>query len=422
MTWSSDSVHDPAEDQPGPAGAPLAGIRVLDFSHAAAGPYVTMLMADLGADVIKIERPGRGDGSRTMGQPILGELNSDVYAAVNRNKRDLVLDLGTERGVEIARQLAAESDVVVENFRPGVMSRLGLGFADLRTVRRGLVYCSISAFGTSGPLAAQAGNDIIVQSMSGLMGVTGEVGGGPVRVGVAISDFTAGLFALSGTMCGLFARDAHPEGQHIEVAMLDASLALMANLVPRAITRGERIPRMGRQHPQIVPYQAFECSDGEYIMVGAFTRKFWQQLCGALGHPEWEEDDRFRRNVDRQQNRASLIGMLEEIFLTEPRGHWQDLLGKADVPCSPVYEVGDALQSEQAIHNGVVHHIEENGASIDLIASPIHSAQWQTVMPKMPPSLGEDTYEVLEAVLGLSSDAVADLAAQRVVYQREEMD
>ncbi len=282
-------------------GRPLDGIRVLDFSHAAAAPFASMFLGDLGAEVIKIVKPGHGDGSRSMGvpMPLLDAKDSDYYVSLNRNKKGIVIDLAQAEGAALARRLAAQCDVVMENFRPQVMGRLGLAFEDLRSLRRSLVYCSISAFGDSGPWCERPANDIIMQSVTGLMGVTGEVGGGPVRIGAPIADFSSGLFGLAGVLAALFARERFPQGQHVKVAMLDASLNMMCNYIPSVATLGQRIERLGRGHAQIVPYQAFACADGEYVMVGAFTRGFWRNLCRALGHEEWITDARFKSNPAR---------------------------------------------------------------------------------------------------------------------------
>ena len=399
---------------------PLAGLRVLDFSHAAAGPFTTMFLADLGAEVIKIEKPGRGDGSRYMGEPLLGPLDSDYYLSLNRNKKSVLVDLSTDDGKELTRRLAAESDIVVENFRPGVMDRLGVGYDDVRKLRKGLIYCSISAFGSSGPWSDRPANDIIMQSVSGLMGITGEVGGGPVRIGAPVSDFSTGLFALAGVLAALHAREQHPEGQHVEVAMLDASTALMTNYIPSVATLGKQVERLGRGHAQIVPYQAFMCSDGEYVMVGAFTNAFWRRLCEAVGHPEWVDDPRYESNAARLAHRDELLGRLEEIFVTRTREAWLDILERADVPNSPVLELHDAVRSEQAEHNGIVQHIEEDGAVVDVIKFPVSTDRWRAGRPTMPPNMGRDTDEVLGKVLGLDQDGVDRLVRDGVVGRAED--
>jgi crotonobetainyl-CoA:carnitine CoA-transferase CaiB-like acyl-CoA transferase len=393
---------------------PLAGVRVLDFSHAAAGPFGTMLLADLGAKVIKVEMPGRGDGARHMGAPMLGPLESGYYVSINRNKRDLLLDLRTKTARELALQLAALCDVVVENFRPGVMDRLGLGFDDIKKVRPGVVYGSISAFGSSGPLSGRPANDIIMQATSGLMGVTGEEGGGPVRVGAPLGDYSTGLFCLVGVLSALYARDAHPEGQHVEVSMLDSSIALMANYIPSVAGLGRRIPRVGRGHAQIVPYQAFECSDGVYVMVGAFTNGFWQRLCYALEHEEWINDPRFVTNADRLKHRDELLRQLCEIFLTRSRNEWQAILDEADVPNSPVLELNEVLKLDQVAHNGTVVDVGSPGRPCPTASCPVRSAAWSPSPTRMPPRMGEDSLSILRDLLGRSQEEIDQLVEHRV--------
>ena len=371
-------------------GLPLAGLRVLDLTHAAAGPFATMFLGDMGAEIIKIERPGTGDGARTMGSPMPGfpPRNSEYYLSLNRNKRSVALDLQTPEGAQIARELAGHSDIVVQNFRPGVVERLGLDFAQLRMQRRGLIYCSISAFGMSGPWSDRPANDIIVQSVSGLMGVTGEADGGPVRIGLPIADFGTGLFALSGILAALHVRDAHPDGQHVKVSMLESALNLMCNYIPSVADLGARIPRLGRGHAQIVPYQAFACADGEYVMVGAFTRNFWLNLCRAVDRDEWTSDERFATNSARLRNRKELVGMLEAVFATRPREQWLAVLEAADVPCSPVLELHEAIRSEQVLHDGSIEEIGGDGRSVSVVRSPLRVDEWGSPPLHMPPDLG----------------------------------
>ena len=398
-------------------GRPLDGIRVLDFSHAAAAPFATMFLGDLGAEVIKIEKPKQGDGSRSMGVPVpgLGAKDSDYYVSLNRNKKGIVIDLAQPDGAALARELAAQCDVVVENFRPDVMPRLGLGFEQLAKLRPGLVYCSISAFGATGPWSGRPANDIIMQSISGLMSITGEVGGGPVRIGAPISDFSSGLFGLTGILAALLARDRFPQGQHIEVAMLDASLNMMCNYIPSVTTLGTTVERLGRGHAQIVPYQAFMCADSEYVMVGAFTRQFWWNLCRALGHEDWIEDPRFATNPARLAHRAELVGELERIFAARTRAEWLDVLDRADVPNSPVLELHDAVKTEQVRHNGAVRSLDQAGLAVHVAACPIRAAQWGAAPATPAPTLGADTRNVLEDVLRLPQDQVATLRERGII-------
>tara|TARA_B110000211_G_scaffold220978_1_gene268112 strand:+ start:391 stop:1647 length:1257 start_codon:yes stop_codon:yes gene_type:complete len=400
------------------SGRPLDNIRVLDFSHAAAAPFATMFLADLGAEIVKIERPGTGDGARSMGSPMpmLGEKESEYFVALNRNKRSLALDLSVPQGVALAKKLVQKSDIVFQNFRPGVMDRLGLGFEELRGLREGLVYCSISAFGTSGPLAHQPANDIIMQSLSGLMGITGEVGGGPVRIGAPISDYSSGLFAMSGVLAALFARGRFPDGQHIEVSMLESSLNMMCNYIPSSATLGKAVPRVGRGHAQIVPYQAFLAADGQYVMVGAFTRIFWQNLCRAVGHIEWIEDPRFRSNHLRLTNRNVLIADLEKIFAKRTSLEWLQILDEADVPSSPVLELHDAVRSQQVVSAGSICEIGTGACTIKVAHSPIRSSEWLDCGVGRPaPRLGADSNAVLVEVLGLSANEISRLGDEGVV-------
>lgn len=407
---------------PAAAGSlPLSGVRVLDFTHAAAGPFTTMLLGDMGAEVIKVERPGYGDGSRTMGVPMpcFPRRNSDYYLSLNRNKNGIVIDLAKPRGVEITRRLAATSDIVIQNFRPGVMDRLGLSFGQLRALREGLIYCSISAFGDEGPWSERPANDIIMQSVSGLMGVTGEVGGGPVRIGAPISDFSSGLCALAGVLAALHVRPEHPEGQHVRVSMLEASLNMMCNYIPSVAGLGAQVPRLGRAHAQIVPYQAFECADGEYVMVGAFTRTFWQNLCRAVGHEEWPEDPRFATNAARLEHRDVLVGHLERIFADRPRAEWLTALQEADVPCSPVLELHDAVRAAPVGFSGAIHGLTEEDREVQVVRSPVRVEEWGEPPRRMAPAMGRDTSSVLRDVLEMTSDQVAELAREGVIATAE---
>lgn len=397
---------------------PLEGLRVLDFTHAAAGPFSTMFLADLGAEVIKIEKPRGGDGTRTMGEPMpeLGPKETDYYLSLNRNKHGIVIDLARVEGVALAVRLAQRCDIVVENFRPGVMDKLGLGFEVLRKVKPGLIFASISAFGRSGPWSKRPANDIILQSVSGLMGITGERGGGPVRIGAPISDFSSGLFLLAGILAALHAREKHPDGQRVDVSMLEASLNMMCNYIPSVTTMGKTVPRLGRGHAQIVPYQAFLCADKRYVMVGAFTRVFWQNLCRSLGRDEWITDPRFISNPSRLKNRDVLVGELESIFASLPSAHWIELLTSADVPTSQVMELHEAVLSEQVTFNDSIQAVKHHGKDIKVVRNPIRGEQWGTDRQAQPaPEMGRDTSSVLKSVLGLDPQGIASLVDRKIV-------
>jgi crotonobetainyl-CoA:carnitine CoA-transferase CaiB-like acyl-CoA transferase len=395
--------------------APLHGIRVLDFTHAAAGPFATMWLGDLGADVLKVEKPGRGDGSRFMGESLDGTPNSDYFASINRNKRDILIDLQSPAGVDVARQLAAMSDVVVQNFRPGVMDRLGLGFDALAPLRPGLVYCSISAFGSDGPWRDRPANDIIMQGITGLMALTGERDGDPVRVGTPVCDYATGLFGLAAILAALFARGEHPAGQHVQVNMFDSTIAMMANYIPAVLSLGRTLSRQGRAHAQLVPYQAFRCSDGEYLIVGAFTDAFWRRLCEAVGLESLLADRRFANNADRIANREALIPMFEKVFLTRPRQEWLGVLEAVDVPATPVFTLAEALASEQAQANATVAELPGTEPRLFTVDLPVRSPDWPQTARRTPPSMGKDTVDILEGLLGLSRAEIDALVADEVL-------
>jgi crotonobetainyl-CoA:carnitine CoA-transferase CaiB-like acyl-CoA transferase len=399
----------------GASPAPLHGIRVLDFTHAAAGPFATMWLADLGAEVLKVEKPGRGDGSRYMGESLDGTPNSDYYASINRNKRDILINLQVPAGADVARKLAATSDVVVQNFRPGVMDRLGLGFESLAALRPGLVYCSISAFGTTGPWRDRPANDIIMQGITGLMSLTGEPDGDPVRVGTPICDYATGLFGLAAILAALFARDKHPAGQHVQVNMFDSTIAMMANYIPAVLSLGRTLTRQGRAHAQLVPYQAFRCSDEEYLIVGAFTDGFWRRLCDAVGLDRLVSDERFATNSDRIANRDALIPILEDVFVTRPRLEWLGVLEAVDVPATPVYTLAEALATEQARANSTIADLPETDPRLFTVDLPIRSREWPQTARRKPPSMGADTAQILAGVLGLSRAEIDELVANEVV-------
>jgi crotonobetainyl-CoA:carnitine CoA-transferase CaiB-like acyl-CoA transferase len=392
---------------------PLDGYRVIDFTHAAAGPFATRWLADLGAEVIKIEKPGRGDGVRYMGEPMRGPKDSDYYVALNADKKSVSLDLSNPEAVEVARRLVAEGDMVVSNFRPGVMERLGLGFDDLKGLRKGLVYCSISAFGAGSPWAKRPANDIIVQGVSGLMDITGEPDGEPVRIGVPIVDFSSGLFALSGVLAALLVRGQYPEGQRVDVNMFDSSVAMMSNFVPSVLDLGRQVPRLGRGHPQIVPYQSFVCADGRSIMIGAFTQGFWRRLCVALDREEWVTDERFETNTVRVANRGVLVPLLEELMLANDRDVWCEVLGQHDVPFTPINSVAEALASELAVGSSTTL-TDAAGETAHVSANPIRVPQWREMDHRMPPHLGDDTSEVFRGLLGMSQEEIEELSASGV--------
>jgi crotonobetainyl-CoA:carnitine CoA-transferase CaiB-like acyl-CoA transferase len=398
------------------ARAPLDGLRVLDFSRVASGPFATMFMADLGADVVKIERPGVGDETRSLGFMLPGAPagNTDYFMSMNRRKRSLALDITDPEGRRVARELAAQSDIVIENFRPGVADRLGIGFDDLAVLRRNLVYVSISGFGPDGPMAHQPANDIMMQSLSGLMGVTGERGGAPVKVGSSICDLATGLFALSATLAAVTIRQDRPDGQHVHVPMLDASIAMLGNMIT-SVAAGVSFPRAGRRHPQIVSYSSMRCSDDNYVTVGAFSQTFWRRLCVLMGHEDWLDDPRMATNSTRLQHRDYLESEMDAIFATKTRDEWVELLEGADIPCAPVLGLDEAVNTEQALHNGVIQRMSKDGVEIGVIRNPVRCDQWDVSEPTFPPRLGQDSADVLRDVLGYDEPEVNKLLESGVI-------
>jgi len=402
---------------------PLTGLRVLDFSHALSGPFATMLLGDYGAEIIKVEKPVWGDGSRQMGVPVegVGAKQTDYFFGANRNKKSIAIDIRTPEGQAVAGKLAAQSDIVVENFRPGVMDRLGLGFEDLRSLREGLIYCSISGYGPSGPWAGRPANDVILQSLSGLMGMTGEPGRGPVKIGAAVCDLSAGLFALSAILAALHARESHPEGQHTEISMLETSLNMMCNYIPSVKSLGKVIPRLGHAHAQIVPYQAFECLGGEFIMVGAFSRKFWLNLCQSVSRPEWAEDPRFKSNAARVANKNALIAELTAIFKTKSRSEWETILNAADIPSSPIYELHEIVQHPIMSEQDIVREVGPSGSKLGVVGFPVRSNAWGDERFGAPaPGLGSSSIDILEDFLGMDAETVSDLVARGIVDAPQE--
>jgi crotonobetainyl-CoA:carnitine CoA-transferase CaiB-like acyl-CoA transferase len=414
IPWEPNTM---SKDQPTTStDQPLAGINVLDLTRFAAGPFATMLMSDLGAVIIKIERPEGGDEVRALGRPLPGgdPTKSDYYLGLNCSKYSVALDIATPEGAAIVRDLAARSQIVIENFRPGVADRLGIGFEDLRAVSPGLIYTSITGFGTTGPWSKRPANDVVMQSVSGLMGITGEEGGAPVRIGTTLCDYTTGLFALAGTMAALYAKDRFPEGQHIEVPMLNSALALVPNLIPAA-SHGVRPRRMGRAHPQILGYASLECSDGGYVTVGAFSETFWRRLCLLIDHQDWLEDPRLATNALRLDHRDLIDSELAKTFRTRTREEWVELLEKSDIPNAPVLELDEALLSEQAVHNKVAIEIQDGQYSYSVVRNPIQSTQWRDGTLRPAEDLGQSTNYVLRDILGLSWDEVEDLVERSVV-------
>jgi crotonobetainyl-CoA:carnitine CoA-transferase CaiB-like acyl-CoA transferase len=394
----------------------LAGIRVVDMSHQAAGPWCTTLLGDMGADVIKVEKAGRGDSIRHADRsgrlpPHIGGLN---FQGLNRNKRGICVDIGEPGGVELIRRMARDADVFVENFRPGVMDRKGLGYADLAPINPRLVYCSITAFGQTGPLAQKPGMDLILQATGGLMGHTGEEGGPPIKSAPPVADLNTGIYAAYAILGALFARERTGSGQHVHVAMLDAVLSLFADNAANVLTEHTRFGRFGSGHPDLVPYQAFPASDG-YFIVACLTNAFFKRLCVALGREDWLTDPRYASNPARCERRNEVVGVLSEIFRQNTCAHWIELLEKHDIPTCKVMQLHEILDHPQIAENALVHsHEDAVRGKIVTLGPPVQMSATPTVHERVAPLLGEHTDEVLRE-FGLSEREIADLHAANVI-------
>jgi crotonobetainyl-CoA:carnitine CoA-transferase CaiB-like acyl-CoA transferase len=391
--------------------AGLRGIRVLELARVLAGPYCGMLLGDMGAEVIKVERPGAGDDLRGWGPPFTDDGESTYFLSVNRNKRSVAVDLKTDAGRAIVADLIRRSDVVIENFRPGGMEKLGFGADELKRLNPRLVHCSITAYGTSGPMRDLPGYDVIVQALGGLMSVTGPADGPPTRVGVAMVDIATGLYAALGIVSALRERDRTGRGQRVETSLLAVELACMPNLTAGYLMKGVRPRRLGNGHPNAAPYGVYRTSDGELVLaVGNDVQ--WRRLCEAVGRPEYAEHPTWARNGDRQARRAELDEMLEQWFASWTTADLTRRLTEFEVPNGPIQDVGEALDSPQTEAMGSVVEIEDDhGEPLRLVGSPLAFPDSEGAPLTRPPRLDEDRERVLREVLGYDDDTVA--AAER---------
>ena len=392
-----------------PANAPpLAGVRVVDLSRVLAGPYTTMTLADLGADVVKIEHPGGGDETRTWGPPFAGG-ESAYFLSVNRGKRSVALDLKDPEGRDLALELCRRADVVIENFRPGGAMRLGLDYEAVRARRSDVVYCTISGFGSREP-TDRAGYDFTVQAESGLMAITGDPDGEPVKVGVAIVDVLAGLNAATAILAALHRRDVTGEGDRVEVSLLDTAFAALVNVGASALLTGEEPQRYGNAHPSIVPYQPFRAADG-WIAVAAANDGLYSKLCLAIGRPDLAVDERYATNELRVLNRERLIADLQRVFAGRAAEEWEGLLLASGVPAGSIRGVGEALRSGQARTRLVDH---PTAGAVELVGPPFELESAMLGASTPPPLLGQHTAEVL-AELGVDDERLASLEERGVI-------
>ena len=380
--------------------APLAGIRVLDLSRVLAGPWCTQLLADLGAEVIKIERPGTGDDTRHWGPPWHGEGEGRVAAyflSANRGKKSAAIDFARPEGAALVRKLAEQSDIVVENFKVGGLRKFGLDAESLRAASPRLIVASITGFGQDGPYAERAGYDYIIQAMGGLMSITGlpdaEPGGGPMRVGVAVVDLFTGLYTAVAILAALLRRERSGEGAHIDSALFDTQLAMLANQAANALVSGKDPPRQGNTHPNIVPYQPFEAADKPLVIAVGNDRQF-AKLAELCGHPEWVNDERFNSNGVRVANRSEMVRLVSRCILARPADEWFVKLEAAGIPAGPINTITQALHDIQAQHRQTVRTI----SGMPLVGSPVRLDGERADSDLPPPRLGQHTSEVLEAL------------------------
>ncbi len=398
--------------EPPPSG-PLSGVRVLDLSRILSGPFATMVLGDLGADVVKVEEPTVGDDTRQWAPPYQGD-QSAYFLSVNRNKRGICLDLRSVAGRAIAQRLAAEADVVVENFRPGTAARLGLGYDELSERNPRLVYASISGFGQTGPYAPHPGYDAIAQAVGGLMSVTGEPGRPPVRVGNAPADLGAAMWAVIGILAALRARDATRRGDWVDISLLDGQVASLTYLAGGYFATGEVPARPGSSHPTVVPYQALPTAEGD-LMVAVGNDAMWRRFAGVLGVESLGEDPRFATNPDRVRNREVLIPLLETALAERSAAQWADLLSPAGVPAGPINDVAGALAHPQVQSRDMVLSTDHPTAGdLRMAGSPLKLSHHTVSVRRPPPTLGEHTDEVLSG-LGHSAEEVAALRDSGVV-------
>ena len=397
------------------AALPLAGLKVLDLSRVLAGPVCTQLLADLGADVVKVERPGDGDDTRQWGPPFLEGGPSGYFLSCNRGKRSLALDLHHPASRPVLDGLLRRADAMVENFLPDSLDKLGLSPERLRQINRGLIACSISGYGRTGPLAELPGYDLVMQASSGIMSITGEPQGAPMKVGVAITDVITGLYAAASLLAGLYGRHHGGPGMNFDLALADCTLAGLVNVAQAALLTGERPRRWGNAHPQIVPYEAFATADGHLVLAIGADRQ-WRRFCRAVGHDEWASDDRFLTNPARVEHRETLIGLLQPLFTERTDAAWQALLTEAEVPHSLVAPLDEVLRSPRTAARQMVLPVRDAaGRQYKLLGSAVH---WQDEPPRRataPPDLGEHTDEVLGEWLGYDRERIEELRRLRAV-------
>ena len=394
---------------------PLAGVRVLDLSRVLAGPWCAMVLGDLGAEVIKVEHPGRGDDTRDWGLRV-GATETAYFNSVNRNKRSLSLDLQTPDGQQIARDLARQCDVVIQNFKFGGAEKLGIGYERLREDRQDLIYCSISGYDRTGPEAARPGYDLVVQGEAGLMALNGEAGQPPLKFGVAAVDMFTGMYAAQAVLAALYERRTTGLGRHIEMALFDCGLMITAYYGLEALLMGEDPPKYGNSHPSIVPYGVFDAADGPLVITVGNNAQFQRFCHDVIDRPDLAEDERFRTNIERSANRAALMPELNREIGQRLRKDLLERLTRSNIPCGEVLGLHEALTSRRAVDAGLVTtHPHPQAGSMQVLAPPYRFDGVRLPVRSAPPQLGADTQQVLQTLLGLSEEKLSQLKAKGVV-------
>ena len=388
--------------------APLAGIRIIDLTRVLAGPYCTMLLGDLGADVIKVEEPGHGDVTRSWGPPFVGD-DSAYFLSVNRNKRSITLNLRDERARGILLELVLRADVLVENFRVGSMDRLGLGYDRLKAVNPRLIYCSITGFGSDGPYAERPGYDLIALGMGGMMSLTGAPDGEPMRVGIAMADLAAGMYACSAIQATLYERERSGQGQRVEVSLLDATVSWLTTVGQGYLVSGEPPQRYGNAHPNIVPYQVFRARDRHFTLAVGTDAQF-AAVCAVIGHPEWAKDPRLATNAGRIAHREELVALLSAAFAERDAADWIEPLLARGVPSGPINTVADVFADPHVLHRGMLAELKHPTAGpLKMAGIPVRFSATPGIIRLPPPLLGQHTEEVLTSFLELSAEELRTL-------------
>jgi len=387
---------------------------VLDLSRIIAGPFCAQILGDMGADVIKVEQPGSGDETRTWGPPFAhGE--AVYFFCVNRNKRSVTINLKEPRGQGMLRELVKRSDILLENFKPGTLAKLGLDYERLRQENPRLIYCAISGFGRTGPYAERGGFDVIAQAVGGLMGITGEPDGPPVKVGVAMTDIATALYAHGAILAALYARERTGVGQRIDTSLLETQIAALINIASSYLNGGELPKKWGTAHPNIVPYQAFRTKDG-YLILGGATDRLWLKLCEALELPALAQDPAYATNEQRVRHRAQIVRLLEERLVTKTRKEWEAILAPTGVPCGAINRMDEVFADPHVQHPGMVWEgTHPQTGPIRMVRNPVTFSEMPVDLRQLPPRLGEHTEAVLGELLGYSAADIGDLQAAGVV-------